>query len=146
MQMLKYNMQIYKPMQVSNKEVHCAKIKEQRKEREAHGTFMSLEINGVFCQVTHKETKYFAWEDSLAITLKSFPLFMKPDQHTYQQNFTLQIIKKNQTRKKEHFGSSLSKRAPSPLPLCLKIQPKKTSSLSNPTENQERKVGPLPLS
>ena len=57
MQMPKYNMQIYKPMQVSNKEAHYAKIKEQRKERvkEAHDMFMSLEINGVFCQVTHKK-------------------------------------------------------------------------------------------
>ena len=66
-------MQIYKSMQVSNKEAHCAKIKEQRKERvkEAYGTFMSLETNGVFCQVTHKGTKYFAWEKRLAITLKA---------------------------------------------------------------------------
>ena len=44
-------------MQVSNKEIHCAEIKEPRKERlkEAHGTFMFLEANGVFCQVTHKK-------------------------------------------------------------------------------------------
>ena len=74
--------------------------------------------------------------------LESYPLLMKHDQHTYQWNFTLQIVKQNQTRKKEHFGSSLNKKGhPHLSSLFEKYQQKKNSqpTLFQPSRNYKDK-------